>query len=373
MRDIGASGNSEFTPSTFAERGLFVPFTSPLLAQARIRLDRNEQFEFILPNLASAKGSYIMSWKAIPSVTSVTLHDRLLFDAIAALDVHSPESIRTAALEVQRSGLCGPDAAFAAERALSSDAQYMVLTQFMLMLEVIKLAGHVTAELMRPGLTLAESQRAARSALADAAKTIGVPAAGLWDTLEQIGREAAAVGLPRCPQAGRLRAMSRRLAAFAAEMQAFHEEDPSDAAELAGFVAQVARFTIELVGVRMAQVDKLLVSPKALVKVGTESRTAIRMTVARVSWLLDGWEFILSLWDSVRDGSPCAQRDAVTEIFRLVPVIPKEEIMMSAVSFGMESLGPIQRRWVKLNEDWRTGAVSMLSVAHVEALKARVA
>ncbi len=363
----------EFIPSTFAERGVAVPFTTPLLAQARLRLDRNEQFEFLLPNFTGGKGVYVMPWKTVPSMMTVTLHDRLLFDAISKLEVHSPESIRHASLEVQASGVAGPDAALAAAKALDRDGQYLVLTQFILVTELLKLVGMGAADLLRPGMNVDESRRMARQALGKVAQIVKVQPEMLSAVVERLGAVVAPVGLPYCPEPGRLRALATRLDEFCAELDRWANLDLSDASDLARFVAEVGRHTLELVKMRMVQMDKVCADAKQIIHGEQRFRTAILAHVGRISWLLDGWDFILAMWESVRDAPGEAQQSMVADISRLVPVIPKEEIAMSTESFDMDALARIQRRWVRVNEDWRTGALDMPAVMRMESLKAGAA
>lgn len=377
MDDLKRTGRpsvaEEFIPSTFAERGVAVPFTTPLLAQARLRLDRNEQFEFLLPNFTGGKGTYVMPWKTVPSMMTVTLHDRLLFDAISKLEGHSPETIRRASLEVQASGVAGPDAAITAGKLIDADNQQLVLTQFILVTELLKLVNIGAADLLRPGMTAEQSKRMARNALAKVAQIVKVQPDALSTAVERLGEAVAPVGLPQCPQSGRLRALATRLDEFCNDLERWSNLDISDASELADFIAGVARHTLELVKMRLVQLDKVCADPKQIIHDEPRFRAAIMTHVSRISWLLDGWDFILAMWDSVRDTPGEPQQTMVADISRLVPVIPKEEIAMAADSFDMDALAKIQRRWVRMNEDWRTGALDMPAVMRMESLKARVA
>ncbi|MFM2042336.1 MAG: hypothetical protein RLY86_912 [Pseudomonadota bacterium] len=363
----------EFLPSTFAERGVAVPFTTPLLAQARLRLDRNEQFEFLLPNFTGGKGVYVMPWKTVPSMMTVTLHDRLLFEALSKLETHSPETIRRASLEVQASGVAGPDAAVTAGRCIDRDNQYLVLTQFILVTELLKLVNIGAQDLLRPGMTAEDSKRLARQALAKVAAMVKLPADQLSAVVDRLGAAASPVGLPQCPEQGRLRTLAARLGTFCDELTTWAGLDASDVSELGRFVAGVGRHTLELVKMRLTQLDKVCAEPKQIIHDEPRFRAAITGHVDRISWLLDGWDYILSTWESVRHQPGEPQQTAVADISRLVPVIPKEEITMSAADFDMEALAKIQRRWVRMNEDWRTGALDMPAVMRIEGIKAGVA
>jgi len=373
--ELGISGRSgllaeEFIPSTFAERGVTVPFTTPLLSQARLRLDRNDKFEFLVPNFTGGKGVYVMPWKTVPSMMTVTLHDRLLFEQIEQLDSHSPETIRGAVLSVQSSGVAGPTAAVAAMEALQRDQHYLVLTQFILVTELLKIVGIGAQDLLGAGRSAEQSVRLARQALGKVAHIVKITPEELSARVENLGFAVAPAGLPQCPERGRLRQLMAKLEAFAQELDRWAALDVSDVSGLGTYVAAVARHTLELAKMRLTQLDKVCADPKQIIHDEPRFRAAIGDHVNRLSWLLDGWEFLVAQWTAVKDEHPETQQTAVADISRLVPVIPKEEITMSAETFDMDALAKIQRRWVRVNEDWRTGALDMQAVMRIESVKA---
>ena len=62
--DDGSHGhlNTKYWPATFEERGVVVPFTTPMLAFARARSDGNSGLEIIVPGLSGGSGVYIIGW-----------------------------------------------------------------------------------------------------------------------------------------------------------------------------------------------------------------------------------------------------------------------------------------------------------------------
>jgi len=366
----GQSLADEYIPSTFAERGVAVPFTTPLLNQARLRLDRNDRFEFLLPAFTGGKGVYVLPWKALPEMMTITLHDRLLFEAIEKLETHSPESVRQAALTVAQTGVAGGDAASAAAASLAKDHDYLVLTQFILVTELLRLVGIGAADLLRPGMTIDDSKRMARAALAQVAQMVGLPPDAMTARVETLGVAIAPVGLPQCPEPGRLRTLINRLGRFCRDVERWAELDASDATMLGQYCAAVGKHTLGLARVRMEQLDKVCVEPKQIIHDEPRFRTTITEHVSRLSWLLDGWDFLVALWESARDRTAEAQRTAVGDISRLLPVIPKEETTWTSDTLDMDAVSRVQRRWVRVNEDWRTGALDMDAVMRLESLKA---
>lgn len=374
MTDPGDSGRTrkrmeDFAPATFEERGVTVPFTTPLLSQARLRRDQNDRFEFLLPNFTAGKGIYVLPWKGLPSVMTLTLHDRLLFEEIEQLETHSPEQIRSCALSVQATGVCGPDAATRAGELRDQDAQYLVLTQFILVTELLKLVNISAADLLRPGMTADDSKRVARQALAKVAAMVDIPPDDMTVRVDQMGESVAPVGLPQAPKAGRLRALADRLNAFAQSAQHFADTDPSEAAMLGSYVATVANHTLTLARQRIGRLDAVCRDAKQIVNDAPKLNREIQEYVARISWLLDGWEFLIAMWESVKDEPSASKQTMITDISRLLPMIPKEEISSATEALDMDAVQRMQKRWVRVNQDWRTGVLDMDAVMRLEALK----
>ncbi len=371
--DIGRKARSmteEFAPATFEERGVTVPFTTPLLSQARLRRDQNDRFEFLLPNFTAGKGTYVLPWKGLPSVMTLTLHDRLLFEEIEQLEMHSPEQIRTCALTVQATGVCGPGAATKAATLLEQDAQYLVLTQFILVTELLKLVGISAADLLRPGMTADDSKRVARQALAKVAHMVDIAPEDMTMRVDELGEAVSPVGLPQAPKGGRLRALADRLQAFAQTTQLFADTDPSDMAMLGAYVSTVANHTLTLARQRISKLDAACRDARQIVNDAPKLLKSIQEFVARISWLLDGWEFLIAMWDSVKDEPAATRQTTITDISRLLPLIPREEISHATDQLDLEAIARMQKKWVRVNQDWRTGVLDMDAVMRLEALKA---
>jgi len=374
MTDQGDSGRTrkmmeDFAPATFEERGVTVPFTTPLLSQARLRRDQDDRFEFLLPNFTAGKGTYVLPWKALPNVMTLTLHDRLLFEEIEQLETHSPEQIRTCALTAQATGVCGPDAATRAAALLDQDGQYLVLTQFILVTELLKLVNISAADLMRPGMTADDSKRVARQALAKVAAMVDIPPDDMTTRVDQIGEAVAPVGLPQAPKSGRLRALADRLQAFAQGAQHFADTDLSEAAMLGNYISTVANHTLTLSRQRIGKLDAACRDARQIVNDAPKLHRVIEESVARISWLLDGWEFLIAMWESVKDEPSATKQTTITDISRLLPMIPKEEISAATESLDLDAIQRLQKKWVRVNQDWRTGVLDMDAVMRLEALK----
>ena len=65
---LSAAAHDRFWPASFAERGATVPFTTPLLAAARLRTRDGKDVEFLVPGLSGTKGIYVLSGRSRPEM-----------------------------------------------------------------------------------------------------------------------------------------------------------------------------------------------------------------------------------------------------------------------------------------------------------------
>lgn len=407
--------NADFVASTYAERGVAVPFTTPQLAQARMRMVRKGEAEFLLPGFNGGKGVYIMPWRSLPGMVTVTLHDRLLFDEILAQEAQTPETVRAAALGVAATGVAGGDLAAAAAQSLAADRNARIAANVLLTVTLCRQAGMppsppdtppldgrpagqevadlLAACLGRPGQA-GGGREPLRAVLAPVlAGTPQGSAAGVEALLTQIDALAALVaavgvrppGPPPDPAGpggmppanglmpGRLRAQVAELEKLQAALGLWAGVEMADVSLLTARVAAAgavalgqARGRLERLDARLADLRPLLLDPRPL-------RAAVAEEVERLTWVMDGWPYLVSLWNSAVRGSLAEQRAAVAELFRLHPQIPVREGGQVVSPLEMDSLTRIRAAWTRRREEAIIGQVDMAGVLAVEALKAGVA
>src|SRR4051794_14613092 len=105
-----------YHPTTFLERGVLVPFTTPTLAAARARTSERSGLELIVANPAGGRGFYVMPWSGVQDFCRPTLHDRQIQERAAALSCVTPGSIRQICRDVAGEGDAGRGAPPAAAR-----------------------------------------------------------------------------------------------------------------------------------------------------------------------------------------------------------------------------------------------------------------
>ena len=130
-----------YHPITFLERGVTVPFTTPLLAGTRARPAGRADLELVVPNPSGGKGVYVMRWHAVMALCRPTLHDRMLNERIALLDNVTPRDISRLGRTVAAEGFAGEDASVAAMLADKAERAERLLNNYLLLTAVIAQTG----------------------------------------------------------------------------------------------------------------------------------------------------------------------------------------------------------------------------------------
>ncbi len=356
--------------NTWAERGIAVPFTTPALAQARMRRDDgSKRREFVLPNLSGGKGCYVMPWKSILGTMTTTLHDRVLFDLMQQHDVDDPIKMRHVVLEVAAKGLSGPRAARKAQEILDNEKQYQVLTTFLLVLQLLKLVNVSSKDLISEGLASENAQKRMRSALMGVADRLKIPHDDLYIRIETLSSLIAPIGLPQAPEPGRLRALTEDLIVFRDTVRTWNATMPEEIAQIGEFESRVAELTNQLANKAVLKVDSETEALAAMLRAWEKRFTAITAEVRQLSWLLDGWDYVITLFHEVSDKPDKDRQSMLADVFPMLPQIPREQLeVIDEKKAG--ALSVIQRRWVRGNEDWRTGVLDYDQVQRLESRRA---
>jgi F0F1-type ATP synthase membrane subunit c/vacuolar-type H+-ATPase subunit K len=135
---LTATASERFWPATFAERGVTVPFTTPVLAAAKLRTLSPEKREFLIPGLSGSKGTYVVPAKAVPEMFKLTVHDRALLEEMERTQASSPYAIRMATLKVAGTGLAGAEAMNAAKAVLAAAENQELVTRLFVVVRALE-------------------------------------------------------------------------------------------------------------------------------------------------------------------------------------------------------------------------------------------
>ncbi len=330
-----------YHPRTFRERGVAAPFTTPLLAGARLRAAPSRgghTLEAIIPNPSGGRGVYILPWSERGDLCRPTVHDTRLGDALAGRDDLSslcPAMVRQAGWVVAAEGHAGGAAAAAAQVALNDAAAGFAIASRRL---ESALARHAAG---------AASEPAARERLGGLLATIHAP-------------EGAPARLPQLIDA------VGALAAALPDWAAAQSGPESAAAQVVGTAAVPAHGSaLHLLRAAVGRLD----DPAALLRDWLADPTAVEQALSRAEWLLDGWHRLVLLWQAALPG-PAA---AVLEMAALLPVWPDEAETWLALPAGVAARmarrpGALARS--RLGRQWSDPAIAVEQIARNERLRA---
>lgn len=357
----------DYRPTTFLERGVAVPFTTPLLACARVRPTHRQKLEFVIANPSGGIGFYVMGWDGLASLTRITVHDRLLYETVLKEPLLSPGTIRAAGRKVALSGVAGRPAAKAAQAALAQEADDRLIANFLLIVRLLNQGGVGQIDWRRFNPSDTDLRTKTRKMVERMEPTLGAGAETIFCWLEELSAIVAPVGFRSRDYPARMPVQQASLEKLYGGLMSFGNTDATEAGQIALFAAEVAKLTLDLSAVTLencyAELDNLV----RLLQSWGGNRERLLGLFGRPDWLLDGWHAICALWDGA--SSRDAQREVLMDIGRMVPVMPKE------VAEWVDGNVPVectwnQRRWVKANVDWRSGTHLLDRTARNEVLRA---
>jgi len=359
-----------YKPTTFAERGAVVAFTTPALTGCRVRRGYKQRLEVLVPNLAEGRGTYVIPATGLQDVLTLTLHDRLLLTELQDQLKVTPAAIRKVELRIASMGIAGLAPMKAADRANGDEAKSRLLTNYLLITQVVALDGR-TAQDTLAAIDTVEGEAEIRSSLRRVAARVDCAPLQLDDRIAELSQFAAEIGLKDAPGTLGLRVEVEDLRRFRDEMRAWMADAAPEHAAVARYCSLVADETYQSCKLALQRFDTKLRSMEDLLRNFREERVALARTIDGLSWLLDGWNFISQWWSSVRESPRYDQITALTGIFRVLPPVPVRHLDERAEE---QQAADISRsKWVRLYESWRTGDVDGDLIARIEAVKAKAA
>lgn len=354
-----------YHPTTFLERGVAVPFTTPLLGGTRARQgDEKHGTELVVPNPSGGRGAYIMPWTSITALCRPTLHDKLLNDRVAALHAVTPGTIRAVARGIAAEGLAGEEAMEAARKAVAAEKNDRIVTNYRLLMALVEQVNVYPAD----GSAGDDLERRAQLTAAWVSPRIGQPVEWVANALEALASVTEGNGVGANASEGRMPRLLTLLRRVVDEIGDWSRSQKDD--ELAArsrLVRDVAAVTLGMAETVMHQAQGLSGDMVGLLRRWASDKPGVIQITTRPEWLLDGWQEICLVWTHA-EGDP-ARRAALAEIAGLVPVMPREAHEWCDTILSDDGVARV-RRLVNLNEDWRTGATVLDLIARNEHFRA---
>lgn len=357
-----------YQPATFLERGVAVPFTTPMLAGTRARPDERNGTELLVPNPSGGAGFYILPWTALRDFCRPTLHDMRLNEAVAETSPITPLTIRHAADDIAAEGLAGRAARRAVDTHRAEAQHATLLANFQLLLELVRQNEKPGLHAVPPHREMpALLERRARAVIARVGPAIGASAAFVATALEQLAHQFAAIGIGQDAAASRHGRTMRALAALHDDALGWAEAPDDSSRGHARVLAETAALTLACGTTVLAQLRGMAGDMQQLLRGWQADAEDVVRLATRPDWLLDGWDQIIALWRDAE--TEAARRAALAEIALIVPVLPREVAQWTGAACDMDFVLR-HRRTVQRNEDWRTGAMVFELIGRNERLRA---
>jgi hypothetical protein len=365
-----AHRTDNFWANTFEERGAVVPFTTPVLAFSRVRQQEEHGLELLVPGLAGGRDTYVIPWRSLPSVFVMTVHDRMLREEIEVLPDSKPDEIRGATLKVEQTGLAGAVSAAAARRAAGDEESERLLTNFFLVSASVRQLSGGKLQLGPGDLTHDTGRAKTKLILSRTAALFNLTADEFYARLEAWAGRVAPIGVPGLNYTCRMRQLISDLNEYALDLEEWSEHEFTDVAESARICARIAEETVSGARNVAAGVDRYAADVRGTLTDWTLNYDRICALMDRLTWVLDGWRPVITMWHEADRGDREAVQDTVGEMLRLMPVMPRRELGSRARKTWGELSQALYRTRVKAHEDWLSGKVDIELVLRLEKFKA---
>lgn len=357
-------------PATFAEAGVVAPFTTPLIAQARLRLDHRSRAEVVARNPTGSEGVYVVPLGAIGEYFRLSIHDRSFVEHLERLQPISPLTIRGVTLALAVEGLAGPDAKESAEQAIAATEEQALLTMLLLLERLLHEAGLPRIEWKAIDTGDKNVRERLRPHFKQLEPSIGIDAAELVSVVDELSAVVAPIGLPSATFKSYAATTLEEVQAMRASVERWATAERDEWGAVARLVIECADLTIAASVHSLEAAAGTLETAGKLLKAHATAPERVAEVLTRPIWLLDGWRHLTALWSSVAESSRDDQRDAMAEIGELVPLVPLVVDEWLGKSREQVQHSVEIRRWVRMNEDWRTGLL-IERQAVVEQLQAK--
>ena len=359
--DLDRFRSDAFEPLSFRDRGAAVPFTTPVLLNARIRASRSGRGpEIVVVNPSGGRGAIVLPWKAVPEIYSPTLFDRHLWESLAEAPDISPIAIRHEAQRLAAQGLAGRRAALAAQDALRREQANHQLMASMLVNSLI--AATDPKKTKPPQFIEAQDRlmaKQAERAVATGAFMAGMPLVDFVNDLDALALALSGAAPETAGTDARLRHMLHGLSKMSDEIGAWTESMDKEGSHVlpAKFVQQTARQTIECAKLALSMAEAIIGDLGRLTPHWKAEKAKVLERARAPDWVLDGWRTPMALWESV---SADDRQAAIWELALIAPILPREAKMwMGPAAEGRETPRRISQV-VRDKADWRNGNVMEL-------------
>jgi hypothetical protein len=356
LAELDRFRSDAFEPTSFRDRGATVPFTTPLLLNARIRVAASGRgFEMVVANPSGGRGALILPWSAMVDICSPTLFDRHLWESLATSSDISPIGIRHEAQRLATLGLAGRQAALAAKDALRREQASQRMVRGMLLESLIAATETTDESSSRPATEDGSAfMKRAKRATARAATVAKVGLAEFAADLEALAVALSGARPKMKGEEGRLRQMMSELKRTTDEITDWIDGEQQEGAHImaAKFVVATARQTLECGEFALATTDALIADLGNRIPRWRTERDSILESARGPDWVLDGWKTPMALWQAA---GPNQRQAAIWEMATIAPILPREGKIWLGEKADWRDTPRRITQVVREKSDWRSG------------------
>lgn len=330
-------------PLSFQSRGWAVPFTSPFLAQARLRLTPEGRLEYLLPGLAGSGETYVIPHSLLSDIGELTVYDRTLLELIAESPTLNPAALRNTVNTVSATGLAGTETAKRARATIAREMDNWLQIHAFLVRASVKHLGDGRVMPSSAEYAIKEGRRAVYEGLGVFSTDFGLAPKELFKILETWAGILSLYGTPRGSAKGPLLLLTEDMKVFNDEMTAWSRTAPLRFAQMSEALSRASKETINEVGRVADTLSRHVHNIGDTIALWKTRKTEISEAIDLIDSLLDGWPRILAHWEDAKKRDDLSQRLVIEKSALSIPILP-QDFIRNRTSFWIE-LRATQAEW----------------------------
>ena len=310
-------------------RGAAVPFEAPALRMARVCDDERDGLIAILRDFANNGTAYIVPWKSLPLMATMTDHDMAMHAAVGETKASTPEQVRAVVAALALSGALGPEAKSREATHTEADRSRSADVELLLILHLLNTCGADLTNLVADPARWRDKD--AKSAVAAAAVAVGVKRKDIQPRIAELTALLAPVGLVGSDEvilAGWLRVLRDEIEEFSQSQVPLSPTSPQADAHLQA-ITESAKGTVQLAGIVINMLDYSVLDITGTIRRWQTELPTLKQALARLALMLDEWPALIRSVHDVLRGPPDgiasglrALRSALTQLPDMAPATP---------------------------------------------------
>tara|TARA_E500000318_G_scaffold100852_1_gene103870 strand:- start:2354 stop:3472 length:1119 start_codon:yes stop_codon:yes gene_type:complete len=322
----GSTTATHFWPTSFAERGVAVPFTTPSVAMARVRNDERGRLELVISGLSGGRGVYVIGWSAVPETFKLTVFDRVLHEYIKAIDTVTPDTVREAVLHATATGLAGEDAAEAAVQSSSKITEDQIRISLALTQHLVESFLETKLDIGLAELATSAGQQKVQNLLGRIARKENIAPETLSRVLTEWGDLLEALGVLGHRPRGRYRRILDEASHFLTSFSDWTRTGEIGDDHPATLIPDVLNETLHNWKSAFQEADGYAQDPRSTLKNWGQAKSVLESLSVRIPWLEDGWPVIFAMWENALHGDHDQRLETVATILSGLPLMPRDEV-----------------------------------------------